>query len=44
MQSGRQLETTIRALLIDFTLKTDPLESCKCDFAVMGDEGDGAES
>ena len=37
-----QLEATVRVPSIDFTFKTDPLESSKCDFAVMGDEANGA--
>jgi hypothetical protein len=36
-----QLEATTRVPLIDFTFKTDPLETSKCDFAVMGDEVNG---
>jgi len=36
-----QLEATVRVPLIDFTFKTDPLETSKCDFAVMGDEANG---
>jgi hypothetical protein len=36
-----QLEATIRVPSIDFTFKTDPLETSKCDFAVMGNEVNG---
>ena len=36
-----QLEATISVPSIDFTFKTDPLESSKCDFAVMGEEVNG---
>lgn len=36
-----QLEATIRVPSIDFTFKTDPLESSKADFAVMGAEVNG---
>ncbi len=36
-----QLEATMRVPAIDFTFKTDPLETSKCDFAVMGTEVNG---
>jgi hypothetical protein len=36
-----QLEAAVRVPSIDFTFKTDPLETSKCDFAVMGDEVNG---
>lgn len=36
-----QLEATIAIPSIDFTFKTDPLETSKCDFAVMGTEVNG---
>lgn len=36
-----QLEATFRVPSIDFTFKTDPLETSKCDFAVMGTEVNG---
>ena len=36
-----QLEATIQAPSVDFTFKTDPLESSNCDFAVMGTEANG---
>jgi len=39
-KAGAQLEATIRVPSIDFTFKTDPLESSKCDFAVMGEESE----
>ena len=40
-KAAAQLEATISLPSIDFTFKTDPLESSKCDFAVMGDEVNG---
>jgi len=40
-QAAAQLEAAVRVPSIDFTFKTDPLESSKCDFAVMGDEVNG---
>jgi hypothetical protein len=40
-KAGAQLETTMRVPSIDFTFKTDPLETSKCDFAVMGSEVNG---
>lgn len=36
-----QLEATYRVPSIGFTFKTDPLETSKSDFAVMGDEVNG---
>jgi len=39
--SSHPTEATIRVPSIDFTFKTDPLESFKCDFAVMGEEVNG---
>jgi hypothetical protein len=36
-----QLEATVRVPSIDFTFKTDPLETSSCDFAVMGSEANG---
>jgi hypothetical protein len=36
-----QLEATIRVPSIDFSFKTDPLETSKSDFAVMGTEVNG---
>jgi hypothetical protein len=36
-----QLEATVRVPMIDFTFKTDPLETTRCDFAVMGSEVNG---
>jgi hypothetical protein len=36
-----QLEATVRVPSIDFTFKTDLLETSKCDFAVMGEEVNG---
>jgi hypothetical protein len=35
-KASAQLEATIRVPEIDFNFKTDPLESSKSDFAVMG--------
>lgn len=40
-KASAQLEATVRVPLIDFTFKTDPLETSKCDFAVMGHEANG---
>lgn len=40
-KAAAQLEATIRVPSIDFTFKTDPLETSKCDFAVMGYEVNG---
>src|SRR5215470_12818592 len=40
-KAGAQLEATIRVPAIDFTFKTDPLETSRCDFAVMGTEVNG---
>jgi len=40
-KASAQLEATIRVPSIDFTFKTDPLETSKCDFAVMGTEVNG---
>jgi len=39
--ASAQLEATIRVPSIDFTFKTDPLETSKSDFAVMGEEVNG---
>jgi len=36
-----QIEASVRVPSVDFTFKTDPLETSKCDFAVMGDEVNG---
>jgi hypothetical protein len=36
-----QLEATVRVPSIGFTFKTDPLETSKSDFAVMGAEVNG---
>ena len=40
-KANAQLEATFRVPSIDFTFKTDPLETSKCDFAVMGTEVNG---
>jgi hypothetical protein len=40
-KASAQLEATIRVPSIDFTFKTDPLETSKCDFAVVGTEVNG---
>jgi hypothetical protein len=40
-KAGAQLEGTIRVPSIDFTFKTDPMETSTCDFAVMGSEVNG---
>jgi hypothetical protein len=36
-----ELEAEVRVPSIDFTFKTDPLETSKADFAVMGTEVNG---
>jgi hypothetical protein len=36
-----QLEATLRVPSIDFTFTTDPLQTSRCDFAVMGTEVNG---
>lgn len=36
-----KLEASVRVPSINFTFKTDPLESSKSDFAVMGEEVNG---
>jgi hypothetical protein len=36
-----QLEATIHVPSIDFSFKTDPIETSKCDFALMGSEVNG---
>jgi hypothetical protein len=41
VKAAAQLEATIRVPSIDFTFKTDPLETSHCDFAVMGSEVNG---
>jgi hypothetical protein len=40
-KANAQLEATFRVPSIDFTFKTDPLETSKTDFAVMGTEVNG---
>jgi hypothetical protein len=40
-KANAQLEATFRVPSIDLTFKTDPLETSKCDFAVMGTEVNG---
>ncbi len=40
-KAGAQLEATIRVPSVDFTFKTDPLETSRSDFAVMGTEVNG---
>ncbi len=40
-KADAQLEAGIRVPSIDFTFKTDPLETSRCDFAVMGGEVNG---
>jgi hypothetical protein len=39
--ASAQLEATLRVPSTGFTFKTDPLETSKCDFAVMGAEVNG---
>jgi hypothetical protein len=36
-----KLEASVRVPSIDFAFKTDPLDTSKCDFAVMGSEVNG---
>ena len=40
-KASAQLEASIPVPSIDFTFKTDPLVTSKCDFAVMGEEVNG---
>lgn len=40
-KAAAQLEALVRVPSVDFTFRTDPLETSKCDFAVMGDEVNG---
>jgi hypothetical protein len=40
-KADAQLEATVRVPSIRFTFKTDPLDTSKCDFAVMGSEVNG---
>ena len=40
-KADAQLKAVVRVPSIGFTFETDPLESSKCDFAVMGDEVNG---
>lgn len=40
-KAAAQLEATVRVPSIDFTFQTDPLETSKSDFAVMGSEVNG---
>ncbi len=40
-KASAQLEATMRVPSINFTFKTDPLETSTCDFAVMGSEVNG---
>ncbi len=40
-KAAAQLEAMVRVPSIDFTFNTDPLETSKCDFAVMGMESNG---
>jgi len=41
VKAKAQLEATVRVPSIDFTFKTDPLETSRCDLAVMGAEVNG---
>jgi len=41
LKASAQLEARVRVPSIDFTFRTDPLESSKCDFSVMGTEKNG---
>lgn len=40
-KASAQLEATFRVPSIDFSFKTDPLETSSADWAVMGDEVNG---
>jgi len=40
-EADAQLEATVYVPSIDFTFKTDPLDTSRCDFAVMGTEVNG---
>ncbi|HTO77388.1 MAG TPA: hypothetical protein VMQ61_15045 [Thermoanaerobaculia bacterium] len=40
-QASARLEAAFRVPSLDFTFRTDPLESSSSDFAVMGDEVNG---
>lgn len=40
-KASAQLEAAIQVPSVDFTFKTDPLETSKSDFAVMGREVNG---
>jgi hypothetical protein len=40
-RASAQLEAAFRVPSIDFTFKTDPLETSRSDFAVMGSEVNG---
>jgi hypothetical protein len=40
-KAAAQLEAAIRVPSIDFSFKTDPLETSSCDFAVIGEEVNG---
>ena len=40
-KAAARLEATVRVPSINFTFRTDPLETSKCDFAVMGTEVNG---
>ena len=41
LKATAQLEATVRVPSIGFEFKTDPLETSKADFAVMGEEVNG---
>lgn len=41
VKASAQLEAAVRVPSIDFVFKTDPLETSKSDFAVMGNEING---
>lgn len=40
-KADAHLEATVHVPSIDFTFKTDPLDTSQCDFAVMGTEVNG---
>jgi len=40
-QASAQLEASVRVPSLDFSWKSDPMETSKADFAVMGEEVNG---
>jgi hypothetical protein len=41
LKATAKLEASVRVPSLDFAFKTDPLDTSKCDFAVMGSEVNG---